>query len=368
MILAAPPAVEAQAPDALAQAAAARRGGRAAEALAILSPLTAARAQDADLWLEIGLADFALGRLAEADAALARALALAPGYGDAQIAYARTARARGEPDEALRRLRPAAEAEPANAEARALLAEWAAAPAPVEAESAALRWRLDAVAGYSRLSARRAPWREYDVALSGRLTPATSAGVSVERSERFGLADTLVLGRVDHLFPGRASAYLGVGGAPGARFRPQWEILGGGASPPFTVGLPSAWTAMVGIDAAWARYPVGDVRTLAPYVTLAGPSDLRLTAQLIETVNERDASLTGYRLKAEWAPAPRFSLAAAYADAPESDTGITQQVQAYSLAVGYELSPRFALKLIGVRETRPGLNRDEIDLALTHRF
>ena len=320
-----PVAAYAQAADPYDQAVAARLAGRSGEAIRLLEPLSRERSGDADVWLNLGLAYIAEGRNDDADRALATALRLAPNYQDVKDAQVRLARLRSAPGEP--------------------------------------RWRLDAAASYSRLSGGLEPWRSASVYLGRRIGPGSIA-VGVEHTDRFGRSDLYLEGLAARDFGGW-DGYLALGGAPDADHRAELALRGGVQG----VGVPlgGAWTARPSLDAGWARYAGGDVKTLQPGMTLDSKS-LSLTARWIATWDEFDEFRSGYGVRGEWRLAPGWRLHAGWADAPESSEGVTVDVQAVSLGVGVDLDERTAVRVDVVKEDRGAYDRDEISAGLMRRF
>lgn len=325
LLLLAPAAAHAQAADPYDQAVAARLAGRNAEAIRILEPLSRERANDADVWLNLGLVYMAEGRLDDADRALATARTLAPDYRDVKDAQARLARMRAEP----------------------------ATPA----------WRLDAGASYSRLSAGLEPWRGAWLYL-GRRMGANSVTFGVEHTDRFGRSDIYLEGQAARDF-GAWNGYGAVGGTPDADHRPEVALKAGAGLNGGDIG--GGWAARPGIDTSWARYASGDVKSLQPRLTLEHEM-LALTGRWIATWDEFDEFRSGYSLNGELRVTDRWRLYAGWADAPESSEGVTIDVRAASLGVGVDLDERTAIRLDGTKEDRGPYDRDEVSVGLTRRF
>lgn len=332
-----------------------RIAGRPAEAIPLLEAAATASPSDADVWLNLGLAYVAAKRYADAERALDEAQRLAPAYADVAVARARVAFFRGEPAEAERRLAPVLAARPDHAEARTLSDQLAAA------RDAATAWRLDGTAAHARLSKDLPSQTRGAIALTHTDARRRSRTLLVEQTRQFGLDDTYLEAQL-----ASPRGHLALGGAPGADFRPKWQVRAGLAADPVAAG--AGWTAQLGIDAAWARYPVGDVRSLQPALTLARGEGLVLTARWINTLDERDDYRSGYAVRGVWTPAPRLHLSAGWSDAPESSEGLTQDVRAASLGVAVDVTPRLTVRLDGVHETRNAYERDELAVGFIRRF
>lgn len=333
-----------------------RKAARPAEAIPALEAASRARPDDADVWLNLGLAYAAAGRLDAAEPALGEAARISPDYPDVRIARARIAYFRQDIAEAERRLAPVLAATPANAEARELAAALAAARADVPA-----RWRLDAAVSGAELSGGLPSERGGSIALTRAFGGGRFSTASLEHRRRFGREDTY-----GEVILGGRLGYLGFGATPEADFRPEWTVRAGLSAPPRA--LADGWSAGLGLDAAWARYPVGDVRTLTPLLTLSKGEALTLTGRWINVIDERDEHRAGYSLRAAWRAAPRLQVSAGWADAPESSDGATVQVRAVTLGLGYDVGPRTTLRMDAAREERAAYDRDELTVGVTRRF
>ncbi|HEY8572828.1 YaiO family outer membrane beta-barrel protein [Phenylobacterium sp.] len=328
-----------------------RLAGRPAEAVARLEAAAAANPRDADIWLNLGLAYSDARRFADAERALDEALRLAPDYPDVKLARARVAYFREDFAEAQRRLA----ATPDSEEARTLGGQISVA------RRATPRWRLDAFVSRADLTERLPSQTRAGLAATRGLGGGRLATVSGEYARQFGREDAYLEGLV-----GARRGYLAVGATPDADFRPEWQVRGGLYADPVSVGLE--WTAQVGADAAWSRYPTGDVRTVQPSLTLARGDAALITARWINTLDEQDDYRSGYAIRGVFAVMPHLRLSAGWADAPESTQGITTDVRAASVGVAVELGHDLTLRLDAVHEMRPAYDRDELTLGMTRRF
>jgi YaiO family outer membrane protein len=349
-------AAHAQTPDAYTRGVELRTSGRAAEAIPHLEAAAKASPQDADVWLNLGLARSATQDYAGAEQAFDEALRLAPDYSDVEIARARLAYFRNDPTEAERRLAPVLARDPTNAEARELRGRLTGAGTETSPP-----WRLDASVSHADLSGGLPSARRASLFLGRTLSNGVAVIGGIEQVRQFGLDDTYLEMQV-----ATRRGYLAFGGTPNADFRPEWAVRGGVYADPWT--LFGGWTAQFAADGAWSRYPVGDVRALTPSLTLARGDALSLTARWVNTLDERDDYRSGYAVRAAWRPASRLQLSAGWADAPESTEGVTQDVQAVSLGAAFDIDARTTVRLDGVREDRPAYRRNELSFGLTRRF
>lgn len=353
--LAATPAVASAQPvvDDLARARELRLAGRAAEAAQLLERVVAARPNDADIWLELGLARAAGGSLVAADQALARAEALAPTYLDVQIARARIAYFRGDLAEARRQLARAAALAPDNPEVRELASQLS--------HAAAARWRLDAGYSQARLSRSLPVATEATASLTRMLPGGSALTAAVDQVRQFGRSDSFI-----ELQAARPFGYLALGATPHANFRPQWSVRGGLST--HLRPLAGGWSGQLGLDAGWARYPVGDVRGLHPSLTLARGEQIALQARWINVLDERRRYRSGYALRGDWRAAPKLRLVAGWSSAPESDQAVTVNVRTVTSGVVLQAGEATTLRLDLAHEKRPSYDRDVVAVGIARRF
>ncbi|WP_374471839.1 YaiO family outer membrane beta-barrel protein [Phenylobacterium sp.] len=354
LLAAAPLVAHAQPADDFARGRELRLAGRPAEAIPHLEAATRAAPADADAWLDLGLAYAGAQRYDDAERALAEARRLAPDYLDVQLAQARVAYWRGDVAEAERRVQPLLSAVEDN-EARALAAQLAEAR---RAEPA--RWRLDLSLAGSELTAGLADWRRGAVGVTRRLDESRSVGVYVEHARQFGFEDTYA----EATIAGRRG-YVSVGASPDADFRPEWQVRGGVFGTPRPIG--AGWTAAVSVDASWAKYWSGEVRYVQPALTLVRGQSW-IYARWINSFDEREDYRSGYSVYGSLAAAPKVRLFAGWADAPESNQGVTLDVEAVSGGVSFDVNEGTTVRLDVVHEMRAAYDRTELAVGVTRRF
>lgn len=347
-----PPAIVQVDPQALYEAAVAdRRAGRPADAVAKLERVLAARPDDLDARLNLGLALLALDRLEEAEAALSAVAARAPDYADARLGLARVAQRRGDLATARRETAEAVRLAPGDAEAIALGRALAEPP----------RWRLDVGVARSELSGALPDWSEARVAVSGVITGPWSGTAAVEATERFGNRGTYLEGRVDRRL-GRGGAYIAVGHAPDADYRPELMLGLGGQ-------LRLTDRASATLDASTARYPTGTVTAIQPGLLVEiVPDQVQIAARWIVVRDEGGEDRQGWSVQSRWQATPRLGLRLGYADAPESSEGVTVDVAAWSLGADIDVTDRLTLRIGAVLEDRGTYDRREANVGFGLRF
>lgn len=353
MIVAPEPAAIVQAdPRSLYQSAVADRlAGRPEAAVIKLEQVLAARSDDVDARLNLGLALLALDRLEPAEAAFRGVVERAPDYADAWAGLARVAQRRGDLAGARGFAAQARRAAPESAEIAALQA--ALRPEP--------EWRVDLSSARSQLSGGLPDWTETRLSVSRRLATEWTGGLAVEATERFDDSDVYLEGRLDHSGE-RGAAYVAVGGAFDADYRPEIALLAGGQMR-ITGGLDAT------LDASIALYPTGTVTGLQPGLAVdLADGRVRLAARWINVWDENDDYRNGWAATARWQATDRFALRLGYADAPESSYGATVDVTAWSIGTDIGLSDRLLLRLGYLSEDRDAYDRDELSLGLGWRF
>lgn len=345
----------AQSPDAYSQAVAARQAGDPATAVRLLEPLVAAEPTNADAQLQLGLAYLALERLAEAEAAFDRTLAIAPDYADARIGLARVAQRRGDRAGALSRIAPLDAADPEVAALRAQLED---------AQEA--RWRFDLDASISTLEGGQRDWHEVAADLGYRLTRATAIGGRVEVLDRFGLTDVYGEARIDHRLNARTAIYATLGGTPDADFRPEWQIGIGGSLRVRDGGEATVLT----IDARQARYAVGDIQTVSPGIEqYLFDGRFWATARWINIFDESGTHRSGYSLRGDALMGRRVRLFAGLSDAPDPDQGVVIDTFGIFGGASVDIGKGTTVRASVAHEDRsPGSDRLQFALGLGWRF
>ena len=339
-------------PQSLYQSAVADRlSGRPEAAVTKLEQVLAARPDDVDARLNLGLALLALDRLDPAEAAFRGVVERAPNYADAWAGLARVAQRRGDLAAARGFAEQARRAAPESAEIAAL--EATLRPEP--------EWRVDLSAARSRLSGGLPDWTETRLSVSRRLGAGWTGGLAVEATERFDDSDIYVEARLDRSF-GRGAAWVAVGGAFNADYRPEVALLAGGQMR-LAGGLDAT------LDASLARYPTGTVTGLHPGLAVdLAEGRVRLAARWVNVWDENDDYRNGWAATARWQATDRFALRLGYADAPESSDGATVDVTAWSVGTDIGLTDRVVLRLGYLSEDRDAYDRDELSLGLGWRF
>lgn len=328
-----------------------RLAGRPEAAVAKLEQVLAVRPEDVDARLNLGLALLALNRLEEAETALREVIRRAPAYTDAWVGLANIERRRGNLVAARGLAAEAGRISPDSVEAAALQRSLRPEPA----------WRVDVSAARSRLSDGLPDWTEGRLSASRRMTGDWTGGLAVEVTERFEDTDIYLEARLDRALVNGA-AYVALGGAFDAGYRPDAALLAGGQTR-IAPGLDAT------LDASIARYPTGTVAGLHPGVaTGLAEGRIRLSVRWINVWDENDEHRAGWAANARWQAADGLALRLGYADAPESSDGATADVSAWTAGAEIGLTGRLLLRLGYLSEDRAAYDRKELSLGLGWRF
>jgi len=341
------------APASVEAARAARLGGDHNSARCTLDRALARDPRSADAWVERGFLFSVTGQPAEAHEAFVRALEIAPNYEDAKLGLAQLAYRSGDLPTARVWLGRVGAERAQDQDFRALRRAIDAAETPQAT------WRWDAFAAYSELSNGLAPWREASVAV-GRRSGRSSAGLAVERVQRFGLNDTYGEARVSRRFAhGVWGAAFGGSGDP--VFKPAAAIR-------IEYATPESRGTSVETALTLARYRAGRVDTffLRARRQVAGPLQLNALGVLVR--DETGDLRPGYGLGGAWQAHRRLLADASWVDAAESSEGVTIDVRAITLGITAAFGDDFRVRIGVMREERDAFDRTEFAVSLLRTF
>lgn len=310
-----------------------------------------------------------------------RVLALAPGDFDAKAFDARLAMSRRDFAGAQRKYEALAKEHPGNTEvliglgdARAESGDQKRAREAYEAaikvdpqsslartrlaappKPARLRWHLSSSVSFSTFARqRREPWYETFHQATHFPTESIAVHGRIEISHRFRKTDTYLQGGVDARVMPWLTAYLHLGGTPGANFREQVAVLGGGSIRLLQGGHWLGGSLAV-VDAKYTRYRTGPVRTVAPGIQqyFAG-GRIWLTAKWINTIAEDDRYRVGWSVRADGMVTDRLRTFAGASAAPETSENITIDTRSYFGGVIFDWTETVAVGIDYLYEDRRG--------------
>ena len=303
----------------------ARLAGDPATAVELLDEYPKTHPGEPDALTQLGYAYLALGRLGEAEEQFNAVLRSAPNYTDAAEGLALI--------EQRRR----------NGEAR--------------------RGFVLLEGALSALDGDLQDWNEIGVVLGTPIASRDSLDLRGSWYERFGLRDVELAALYTHRAGEDTWLRVGASGTPSADFRPE-VALTAGIDRRITRG-PNA--TVVGVDAAWRRFPAQDVFNVSPAITryFGNTGEVSVTARANALIAEGDAMRLGGSLRADYAPAQRTRAFLGVAAGPDTDLGVVTDT--YSVFGGGEVPFGDRLSLTGsiAREWRDGpADRTEFRLGL----
>lgn len=409
---------------------AARLDGKFDTAITKLQEASRAEPDNADIHVEIGLALTGVSRYSEAGAHFRRALDIAPSYIDARLGLARleyfqgrlaTARqmatelGKAEPDSGAPELlaeidkadaaeqavqqaamKAAQDAADARATAQKAMAQAAQKPAPIRKIAKAAprkkkapvpridlaayditpasapepkRWRIDLDGSHSHLTGDRPSWKEASARIGYETRPGTAISGGVQFADRYSQDDTYFDVRIDHKFSASTSVYLQAGATPDADFLPEWSLGAGGAQ---RIIERNGWVAstVATVDGRVSEYTTGTVQTYSTGVEqYFMDGRMWLTFRWLHLIDGDGDYHNGYLVRGDVVFNDSLRIFAGYADAPESDQGLTFVSRSVFGGAVFALDERIDLKFSLAHEERVGLfDLNSLSMGLTYRF
>ena len=343
---------------------AARHDQRFDEAASLLTRAARLQPENADIWVQLGFAESAAGRLDEAQAAFEQAVFLAPNYVDAHLGLARLAFWQSDLDAAGQLLATARRFDPGNEEAILLEQQLAGARATSDRP-----WRFDMGVSASDLSGVLPAWKEGTIALSRKVSPQMTVAAAVRSAERFGAVDSYFESRVDYRFNQKISAWLFAGSTPSADFLPK-NALGTGASA--KVGQDEGWfgPAILSGEIAYFYYRDDNIIRINPALQLyLFERRAWVTVQAIATSSETAGRTGGYVARGDLQLDDRLRIFAGYGDAPDLSDGRTIPSRSIFGGIAITLSDRVSVVLSATRtELEGAYSRNEAGLGISAAF
>jgi YaiO family outer membrane protein len=329
--------------------------------------------KNADIRLQLGLALAALERFDEARQELSLALTLAPDYVDVEIGLARLDLWQGRLTDARNRAERLLHANPDQRDVQELSQSIAALERQqTKQQSDAPRLRVsrfDGSVSYAELSGGRAPWREISLAASFAASDGTILTAVLERATRFDRHDTLFGGRVDTLLAPEFGVSAGLGGTPGADFKPQ-AVVSAGAWWRKPIRTDAFDAARFGVDARHAAFTTGDVTTVILSLEIeAFDDDASLTGRHINVIDETGAYQSGYGLQLRFEATPVLAILCGWSQAPDTSEGRTFETRTMFAGVQATLFDPVVATATYAHDELEGLYRRSTGtVALSYRF
>lgn len=333
-----------------------------AAAIALLESARAAQPQDPEILRLLGSAYAYSQRYPEAIATLTRAEALAPADLDIKASLARAYLWSGDHAAARREVAAIRASDPDNADARQIDAQIdsaAAAPRPGRlgvaiAESLS---RVDLAGGGDRT------WSTTTLSVFGKVAPGTTLSLQAEREDRQIAIDTRLEARIDQRFGGGLSGHVAIAGTPNADFRERFGIAAG-----IEARLTSRLTLLA--DVRHADYGDATATAFEPGFRFTLPAaGTSLTARMINLWDESGTHRTGVTGRLDKEFAGGVTLYAGAATYPDTEAGVTRQVDAGFAGGAFPLSTRVTLRAgVDYERRRASYTRKGASLGLQFKF
>jgi YaiO family outer membrane protein len=293
--------------------------------------------------------------------------------------------------EASRRKAAAAEAEQSRKMARAAPAPVPAAPAPAARKTRSAptridlaaayditpppsaptptRWRIDLDGSRSNLSGDLPKWTEAAGRVAYEVNPNTTVSGGLHVAERYDLEDAHVDVRLDRRLSPSATFYLQTGVTPAADFLPEWTAGAGGT---LRVAKDSGLFAatVLTLDTRISDYTTGTTQTIAPgFEQYFLDGRIWLTMRWIHLIDADGGHHNGYLARGDVMVNDSLRLFVGYANAPETDLGLTFDTESIFGGLVYAVNDRTDFKISIAHEEREDLfDLNSISTGFTYRF
>lgn len=353
-------------PDRAAMIATARAAVERQDIVTAVATLEAARAanpDDPEVLRLLGSAYAYAHRYPEALATLGTAERLAPADLDIKAALARAYLWSGDRASAERELAQIEARDPGNADARQIRAQLDTAS---ETASSGHHFGAALTQSVSHVSFKAGPqrtWASTNVAVFGDLAAGATLTLDADREDRQTAIDTRLEARIDQRFGGGVSGHLAIAGTPHADFRDHFSIAGG-----IEASITPALTLLA--DVRHADYGSVDATAFEPgaRLTLHG-TGLSATVRMINLWDEHGAHRTGVTGRIDKEFRDGATLYAGAATYPDTEAGVTRQVDAAFVGGALPLSDRLTLRAgLDYEQRRSSYTRKGASLGLQLRF
>lgn len=214
-------------------------------------------------------------------------------------------------------------------------------------------WQADFGYEYSRFTRRKqSAWNQEFVQLTHFMDGSrTAVHGKITRYDQFTNLDSEYEAGVDHAFSPRFNAYLYGAVSPNADFRPDWRVMTGGAYRAWTASdeVPALW---VTLDMRRDEYEDTNALNLNPGLRVEPRDGWAVAAKAISVDQEDEKRVYGYELRLDGTLTPGWRFTAGYADAPETEAGVTVDTQSVYGAMSVDLTPAHVLRFGYARDDR----------------
>ena len=227
----------------------------------------------------------------------------------------------------------------------------------------AWRWRIDLDGSYSRID-DIPDWQSAALMVQHRPNANMTIAMTADTTRRFDRTDTYGEARIDYRHAPGVDVYFLAGGTPGADHRPRWQIGAGGAVR--VHGGPYA--TILRLDLRQADYRTGDVQTVNPGIEQYLTGRAWITAQWINVWDSSTHS-SGWLLRGDVVPTDRLRLFAGAADAPDLDAGVVIRTTSLFGGLSLDVGDRSTLRLSFTHDDPEGSpNRATMAVGTAYRF
>lgn len=319
------------------------------------STLASRDADNAELWFRLGLAQRMQGKNADAADSQRRALSIEPANADALLELARLLYFDGKYDEALKRIKEAAQARPDDAEIKELQISVRRAAAAPKKEGADYAWQFDA--GYEHSDFSRRPmsdWSQTFAQIALRVKGDAAVRVRTDSVERFDAREQYYEIGVDKpLKDGAATVGASVGHTPGGTFYPTWRYAAFGEARVFRGDGDTRGDARASLYVRHDRYDRVNATVVKPGIAYDFAKNWTARADYIHVIDENDDHLSGWSSRVDWqTPAEPLRLFVGASNAPEMENAATVRTRSAFGGAAVRLTDRVTLHASYAREDR----------------
>lgn len=333
-----------------------------AAGIALLESARAASPQDPEILRLLGSAYAYAHRYREAIATLTRAETLAPADLDIKAALARAYLWSGDRVAARQELSAIQASAPDNEDARQIATQLEdAATAP---DSGTIGLAIaESLSRVDLANGRDRTWSTTTFSVFGKVASETTLSLQAEREDRQTAIDTRLEARIDQRFGGGISGHIAIAGTPNADFRERFGIAAG-----IEATLTSRLTLLA--DVRHADYGGANATSFEPGFRFALPAaGTSLSARMINLWDETGTHRTGVTGRLDKEFAGGVTLYAGAATYPDTEAGVTRQVDAAFAGGALPVSPRVTLRVgTDYERRRASYTRKGASLGLQLKF
>jgi YaiO family outer membrane protein len=231
------------------------------------------------------------------------------------------------------------------------------------------RWRIDLDGSHSNLSDDLPKWNEAAGRVAYEVNPSTTVSGGLHVAERYDLEDAHVDVRLDRRLSPSATFYLQAGVTPAADFLPEWTIGAGGS---LRIAKDSGMFAatVLTLDTRISDYTTGTTQTIAPgFEQYFLDGRIWLTMRWIHLIDPDGGHHNGYLARGDVMVNDWLRLFVGYANAPETDLGLTFDTESVFGGLVYAVNDRTDFKINIAHEEREDLfDLNSISTGFTYRF